>query len=77
MEKLNPSFLSYNLVENCPFLVLMFRAKNVATLSFAFCFFNSNTTGWISLKVFLNTLQSFTAIRSSINLYIYPNLPAQ
>ena len=68
--KIKSILLIYNLEENCPPSLLMFRFKNVAALSFAFSFFNLK----ISLKEFLNSLLSFTPIRSPINLYTCPNL---
>ena len=41
----NKSLLSYNLVENCPYLVVLFKPNNVATLKLAFSFVNSYATG--------------------------------
>ena len=41
----NTSLLSYNLVENCPSLVVMFKPNNVSTLKFAFSFVNPYATG--------------------------------
>ena len=76
MGKLNPALLSNNVIENSFFDYNVYLGPRMLLHCHLHFFFNSNSSGYISLEEFSNSLLSFLTIRSSINLNTFPNFLA-